>query len=656
MRVAILGGGMAGLAAAWRLSDPDQGEHDVTVYQRGWRLGGKGASSRGIHGRIEEHGLHVWLGYYDNAFRLMRGVYSELDRPRSDPDCPIGTWRDGFFPASLIGVGSDHAGQWADWLAWFPENDQLPGEPAEGDDAMDAVELARQVLALLGRFGASLDPATASAPRAVLSASPVAPSRRQGVEDVVAGIGAALRSIGRGGLASDRASSFVELFAAMLRGMLVDGVLVRGFGAIDHVDMRDWLRHHGASEAAVDSPFVRGAYDLTFAYEDGDLARPAIGAGTGLLLAGRMFLAYRGAMFWKMRAGMGEVVFAPVYEALRRRGVRFEFFHRLDELHPSTDGRHLEAVTLGRQVALRAGLDQYEPLVRIKGLPVFPDHVQLDQVDAPPTVARQALEAHGCAWPDAGSVRLEAGRDYDHLILAVSLGMLPHVASALVAQQAPWRAMTEEVRTVATQAMQLWLRPDEHALGWAGAAATVTGTGAPFDTFASLSHTIPYEDWPARHRPATAATFCAVLDERVASADDPEVSVREAAAAYLEARAGNLWPAARRADGGFDWTLLCAADGATSTSEALATQHVRANVDPSDRYVLSVPGSSRHRLRADESGYDNLSLAGDWTETGLDAGCIEGATLGGLQAANAALGLPLHAGTSGFRPRERVHA
>jgi uncharacterized protein with NAD-binding domain and iron-sulfur cluster len=45
-------------------------------------------------------------------------------------------------------------------------------------------------------------------------------------------------------------------------------------------------------------------------------------------------------------------------------------------------------------------------------------------------------------------------------------------------------------------------------------------------------------------------------------------------------------------------------------------------------------------LRADESGYDNLVLAGDWTDNGLNAGCIEAATLSGLQAANALLGRP----------------
>src|SRR5215211_1858717 len=89
---------MAGLAAAWRLSDPDGEPAEVTVYQRGWRLGGKGASSRGANGRIEEHGLHVWLGFYDNAFRLLRSCYEELDRRRSDPGCPIQQWRRGRFP------------------------------------------------------------------------------------------------------------------------------------------------------------------------------------------------------------------------------------------------------------------------------------------------------------------------------------------------------------------------------------------------------------------------------------------------------------------------------------------------------------------------------------------------------------------------------
>ena len=34
-------------------------------------------------GRIEEHGLHIWLGYYENAFRLLRECYAELGADRA---------------------------------------------------------------------------------------------------------------------------------------------------------------------------------------------------------------------------------------------------------------------------------------------------------------------------------------------------------------------------------------------------------------------------------------------------------------------------------------------------------------------------------------------------------------------------------------------
>src|SRR3974390_1696439 len=103
-RVAILGGGMAGMASAWERSQPgwrDEFE-SITVYQRGWRLGGKGASSRGVHGRIEEHGLHIWLGWYENAFKLLRECYAELNRTSTRPQAPIKTFADALIPSSEI--------------------------------------------------------------------------------------------------------------------------------------------------------------------------------------------------------------------------------------------------------------------------------------------------------------------------------------------------------------------------------------------------------------------------------------------------------------------------------------------------------------------------------------------------------------------------
>src|SRR5918996_2501538 len=65
IKVAVLGGGCAAMTAAFELTRPEhRGRFRVTVYQQGWRLGGKGASGRGPAGRIEEHGLHVWMGWY----------------------------------------------------------------------------------------------------------------------------------------------------------------------------------------------------------------------------------------------------------------------------------------------------------------------------------------------------------------------------------------------------------------------------------------------------------------------------------------------------------------------------------------------------------------------------------------------------------------
>jgi uncharacterized protein with NAD-binding domain and iron-sulfur cluster len=80
-KVAILGGGCGGLAAAWELTqERNRGGFDVTVYQPGWRLGGKGASGRAPFGtgqRIEEHGLHLWFGFYRHAFTMLAQAYRE---------------------------------------------------------------------------------------------------------------------------------------------------------------------------------------------------------------------------------------------------------------------------------------------------------------------------------------------------------------------------------------------------------------------------------------------------------------------------------------------------------------------------------------------------------------------------------------------------
>jgi uncharacterized protein with NAD-binding domain and iron-sulfur cluster len=659
---------MAGLSAAWRLSEPGWRDRfeSITVYQRGWRLGGKAASSRGQHGRIEEHGLHVWLGSYENAFTLLRECYAELDRATTDPAAPIHTWDQGMVPADNLGMADRWGNDWLVWPGGFARNDELPGEPHATGRELTVVGFLRRALQLILDFSESLAETTTDG--LVLSTSPD-PTSARWIEVVQRGVLASLAiltnpaaleaiRVGLLGRALDAVREALDyehrpdhrrfwlllsLLTATARGLIADNLVTdpRGFRAINDEDYGAWILRHGAHPDVLDFPLVRGLYDMVFGYEDGDYDRPAFAAGLAVLLTGIALFQYKGAFFWKMTAGMGDVVIAPLYQALRRRGVRFEFFHRVDALHLDDRRQVIDAITMGRQVRLADGVDHYEPLSRIRGLPVFPNTPLADQIDQRAGI--DDPESHFGKRDDVETRVLRRGVDFDDVVLAVSLGMVELVGAELIADRPEWRDMTTHLRTVATQAFQIWLRPDESALGWDRPGVTTSGYVAPFDTWASMPQTLWAEDWPEDDRPRTVAYFCGALDTVSPTTDDHADYVghyRERvfaqAVKYLDNHIALYLPGAVT-ERGFAWHLLSGANGDRGSS-ALGTQHVSVNIDPSDRYVQSIPGSDKYRLRPDESGYDNLVLAGDWTDSGMNAGCIEAAVMSGLQAANALLG------------------
>ena len=127
----------------------------------------------------------------------------------------------------------------------------------------------------------------------------------------------------------------MSLVAAVVRGIVADNLVTdpRGFRAINDEEFGDWILRHGGHPDVLESALVRGLYDLVFGYKDGDPDRPAVAAGLMIFLIGMVLFEYKGAIFWKMTAGMGDIVIAPLYQALRKRGVQFEFFHRVDALH-----------------------------------------------------------------------------------------------------------------------------------------------------------------------------------------------------------------------------------------------------------------------------------------------------------------------------------
>jgi uncharacterized protein with NAD-binding domain and iron-sulfur cluster len=689
------------MAAAFELTRPEHGgRYQVTIYQLGWRLGGKGASGRGRADRIEEHGLHMWMGFYENAFRLMRECYAEL---RRDPErCPIADWQAAFEPIPLVGVteiGPD--GAWRTWKGALPVTNGLPGDALAAGQRWSVADYIKRsvelLIHLLQTIAMQTEPRGTARPR---EPDPRAPSSTgtldaiaqlvryggtatlagliQAVELLKLAVGAPapypadilLRFLDTiastaSALLAERLEQdaplrsvwqVIDVTLATLRGEVRFGLASdpRGFDAIDEYDCREWLLLNGAAESSVDSGFVRALYDLVFAYEDGDTARPRISAAVALRCMVRAFFTYRGAFFWRMQAGMGDVVFAPFYQVLKQRGVRFEFFHRLENLTLADpgglaegDAPYVDTLELDVQ-ALVVGGGEYQPLVDVRGLPCWPS-----QPDYAQLVDGERLEREGWEFESHWDRRkartrvLKVGDDFDLVVLGVGIGAIPHVCRDVLARDPRWRAMVDHVKTAATQAFQVWTRPDMRQLGWTDPPIVVSGFAEPFETWADMGHLIRQETWP--QVPRGLAYFCSALADSAEPQDRSQrayparrrAEVRANAVAFLNRDVVHLWTDATRAPGEFRWDVLVDPDEApgahpkTDAESRFDSQFWTANVNPSDRYSLSLPGSSAYRISPLDRTYDNLTIAGDWTDCGLNAGCVEAAVMSGRLAAHA---------------------
>ncbi len=693
LRVAVIGGGCASMATAWELSRPEhRGKYEVTVYQEGWRLGGKGASGRGPSGRIEEHGLHIWLGFYDNSFRMMRECHAELDAGGMGD--LYGDWQDAWTPENDIALCSaSEQGGFANWRAHMPPRPGYPGDPlpqgqvftlpyymAKAFDLFRALildttvnghgvatatestgepdQLARRIAKLvkLGSFATTAALAEALGLLASLSRS-ATPDDAGTLLTSLERVCASMRQWLEDQWLADSSNRFLwevaDLTLATVVGMTRHNVWFdpRGLDVIEDFECREFLHMHGASIRSLQSPFLRGLYDLSMGYVNGDLNRPSLSAGQGLRGTLRTFFGYRGAFMWRMRAGMGDVVFAPLYTAMRARGVKFEFFHRLTNMGMAKSGDHVESLTFDVQARTKDARD-YDPLVPVAGRPCWPSTFDPDQLIDGDRMVSEGWnpESH---WDRrrADEVTLEVSEDFDFVSLGVGVGAVPHVAPEFVARDPRWKAMCEEVKTVASQAFQVWMTEDLAKLGWPGPAYITGAFEKPFDTWCDMAHVVPEEGW--KDRPATSVYFCAVLPDPPEPPGDEDgdyparrtEEVRGNAEGFLQGPIREVWPGAFDAQGNFRWEILKAPDdGSIDTApvgkERFATQYWRANVNPSDRYVIHTPGSYRYRISPLDMTYDNLTICGDWTDSGFHSGCVEGAVMSGLLAAHALCGSP----------------
>jgi uncharacterized protein with NAD-binding domain and iron-sulfur cluster len=715
-KIAILGGGVSAMTTAFYLTDQPgwENQYDITVYQMGWRLGGKGASGRNaqIGQRIEEHGLHIWFGFYQNAFATIQKAYGQLGRP---PGAPLATWEDAFKPQHSFCLSELIDGRWRQWLIDTPE---MPGVPGTGDEDVTLWDIALTMYEWIKMWLGELDArhgsvvvtpsGTRTAAVAVAGSGAwleaIAERIERKVETIAAdvhsvfdaawsfvrslpglaeqdhhdhvlqaatlkGVRAALQerygaAAEDSGVADDLRHLYIciDLALASLIGMLEDGVFVHGFDVINDIDLRDWLAKHGANvKISVDSAPIRGLYDLVFAYEDGDFSKPNIEAGTMLRGMFRMSCAYQGGIMWKMQAGMGDTVFAPFYEVLKRRGVKFEFFHKVEELVPEAGSDVVGQIRMTKQVDVPGG--DYNPLVPVKGLACWPSTPKYELLDPAQAALLQEgqvnLESNWSNWPELyaqafkkplPTVTLQRGVDFDAVVFGIAQDALQLICPQLVARSPTMQAAVANVKTVATQAYQVWMNHDIHQLGWPyygrdDEAPVLTAFTEPFDTWGPMDQTLPREDWPAPYQPKNVSYFCSALpvvayppfsDHAYPARMAAEVKL--GAIEQLKHKIHALWPAVATVQD-FDWSALVDMSGGVG-EQRFDSQYWRANVDPSERYVLSVVNSTKHRLRADNSGFSNFYATGDWLRTGINAGCVEAAVMAGMQASRAISGYP----------------
>jgi uncharacterized protein with NAD-binding domain and iron-sulfur cluster len=715
IRVAVIGGGCGALTAAFHLSQGKRANrYEITIYQMGWRLGGKGASGRNKaeHNRTEEHGLHVWMGFYENAFRLIRSCYDEL--PKSNRQSPFGSWDEAFIADHWVGVADESRGVWRTWNSFFPATPGLPGDPIDSETNPFALRgyMARacDLLRALIHSGYSGSAEKLSDPNDLASVTPetivdkITSILRTGVLTGASALYEAMTVLqvvlsGRfslpGGdylvlryadavaknLKAQAESLFdndkdlgpklelVELVVTVIVGILRDQLLSDpdGLDAINDEDCVAWLKRHGASARATSSPIVRALYDMAFAnVKTSRHDTPGLAAGQALRGALRLFFTYRGSFFWKMRAGMGDAVFSPLYEVLKQRGVKFEFFHELVDIRTKAveGSRRVTALHFLKQaqvkprssvanlnaLAARAVKDrEYYPLDDDGCWPSKADASQLERVAA--GVVNFEAPCSKELIADDDLIELTSDQ-FDCVVLGASVGALESACPDLLKHDARWRSMVQNLKTVPTQTLQLWLYEGLDTLCPTPTPITVSGFKKPFDTWSDMTHVIAQETWEKdlenpKPRPKALIYLCGGLpyvwdDERPLDRDEALAQAVDHLDRDLPLLLPKLADKDRRA---FRWALLepnpPAFDAKQSwlkfddKKERIASQYFAINTNPSDGYVLTRPGTMQYRISPLDSGYENMTIAGDWTDCGFNEGCVEAAVMSGLLASHA---------------------
>jgi uncharacterized protein with NAD-binding domain and iron-sulfur cluster len=738
-RVLIVGGGPSGLATAWELCHgPLRDELDVTVYTLGWRVGGKGATGRGPNGRIQEHGIHGFAGFYANSTSVLRQSYLDLFPEHRDSVGTVGPdLSPGAEPRSLDEalLPEDYS---TDFLynegraflrpLWAPHND---AKPWDGDLNLSTEEAIQSIISLTSNailqrpipFGTTRWRAVQLVAKAgawlsrqfvVRRLTHLANDLREAQDGHIEALLSAIltkalrwRMRGRGAPKSQFAN--IDYMVALIRGLTRSGILDRqhptDVDALDHLDYKTWLRECGISEATLKTGLPNVPAFICFQFPNGDATLdPSMSAAAYVGWMVRLALIH-GTSYSFFRSGTGESVIAPIFRSAQLAGARFEFFHKLQNIVPSADGSTIDRVVFRRQARLRPGLERYEPMTRVPGVryDVWPAGPLLDQLHpddaagiAGATGATGAagvagvagghvdLESYWSSWEGVDDVVLERGRDFDQIVLAIPPSAFPYICPDLLSQSPTIQAATT-LESCATIGVQLWLDKTLPELGITeklpkGQRMIGASFIDPFNVIGDFSDLLDHESWNnsdaqpvssvgsasagranLSRKPKTLLYLCGPIADRTNPLEHdftqhhvPQVAYEQAmaiTAQYLATAA--VWlpnaPGNRPADNlGLDVGSLIVNDLKAIGMDRLDAQYLKVNIDPSERYILSLPGSVAKRPKAWAPEANNLTLAGDWIYTGINIGSFEGAVTSGKLAAHALTGYPALKDIAGY--------
>ena len=579
-RVLVLGGGLAGLTAAYHLTDPARSKaYQVTVVQQGHMLGGKGASWRNAaqHDRIEEHGVHVIFGFYKNFLKLMEEVYGELTR---DPNLFPSSYLEAFKPIGKVVLNDGQH----DYTVFLPEN------PAGWDlDEADTVVEALQTfkLWLEETFELSVN--------------------------VLGNVGATLTS--------PVAHDLIGFATALFVGIWKDTLAGKTRADLDAEDFRDWLKRHDGlliPGRSWDGPASQVPYDGIFSYPGPILGQGAISAWVAAWGMARLLTSYRGSPYYFMDAGMGEAVFAPLYELLRARGVRFEFMSLASQVEVT--GGRVSKVIVTRQETIHGGPDAYQPLIRVKQTPTWPQHPDATQMTN--TGIGGADPYSDATTGSTGQVTLLDGTHFDHVVCAMPA---PVTASVLTGALTPELAAIANIETVATMHLQAWTTDTLANLGWKWGQTALGAFEQPLNSMMTCDRILHLESWGAGGPQGCLYLSGPLVTAWSTDPTDPaqraaaEASAQTIAQNFMQAHFAKLLPGADDGFGGFDFAYE-------------QDRYVRANIDHWQRFTLATPGGLANRPWPVVPGVANLFLAGDWTRNGIDIPCMEATTVSAMLA------------------------